>query len=123
MRSPGELKAFQLADGLIFAVYGATSGFPVEERYALTSQIRRAVVSISSNLAEGCSRSSQADFARFVEIALGSAMELRHQLSVARRLGFGQAETLQSLEARVDELGRMLNGLGKALRNPSGAKT
>jgi four helix bundle protein len=116
VRSPGELKAFVAADGMIFDVYRVTSEFPSEEKYALTSQIRRAVVSISSNLAEGCSRSSQADFARFVEIALGSVMELQHQLSVARRLGFGHAETLTRLEARADELGRMLNGLGRSLR-------
>lgn len=116
MRNPEELEAFRFADGLVLLVYGVTAGFPVEERYGLTSQIRRAAVSVSSNLVEGCSRESQADFRRFVEIALGSAMELSHQLSLARRLNLCCSAEFPLVEERAARVGKMLVGLGKALR-------
>lgn len=86
MRDPKSLKVFVQADELAEKVYEWTAQLPVEEKYALTSQIRRSAVSVPSNLAEGCSRESKADFKRFVEIALGSAMELRYQLEFAARV-------------------------------------
>lgn len=116
MRNPEELEAFRFADELVLLVYGVTARFPMEERYGLTSQIRRAAVSVSSNLVEGCSRESQADFRRFVEIALGSAMELAHQLSLARRLNLCSAADFPLVEERAARVGKMLVGLGKALR-------
>lgn len=86
MRDPKTLRVFEKADELVLAVYRVTMCMPSEEKFSLTSQIRRAAVSIPSNLAEGCSRESTRDFARFVEIALGSAMELEYQLGLAQRL-------------------------------------
>lgn len=86
MRNPESLKVFQAADAFAVAVYEWSASLPSEEKYGLTSQIRRAPVSIISNLAEGCSRESAADFRRFVEISLGSAMEVRCQLSLASRV-------------------------------------
>lgn len=86
MRDPKTLKVFEKADELVLSVYRLTRCMPPEEKYSLTQQIHRAAVSIPSNLVEGCSRSSERDFARFVEISLGSAMELEYQLGLAQRL-------------------------------------
>ncbi len=86
MRNPENLKVFQAADALAVSVYEWSARLPAEEKYGLTSQMRRASVSVISNLAEGCSRESAADFRRFVEMSLGSAMELRCQLSLACRV-------------------------------------
>lgn len=83
MRDPNGLKVFAMADALARAVYEWTVQLPSEEKYTLVSQLRRSALSVPSNLVEGCSRESQADFRRFVEIALGSAMELRYQLMFA----------------------------------------
>lgn len=116
MRNPEELEAFRLADARVIFVYALTAKFPSEERYGLTSQIRRASVSVSSNLVEGCSRESQAEFRRFVEMSLGSAMELAHQLSLARRLGLCAEADIAPVEERAVRIGKMLVGLGKALR-------
>lgn len=117
MRDPNELEVFRLAEALVLDVYEVTAKFPTEERYGLTTQIRRAAVSGSSNLVEGCSRESQTEFCRFVEIALGSAMELAHQLSLARKLHLYRFQDDQQLvEERAARVCKMLNGLGKALR-------
>lgn len=86
MRDPKTLRVFAEADALVPYVYEWTTHLPADERYGLTSQIRRSAVSVPSNLVEGCSRESEADFRRFVEIALGSAMELRYQLRLAANL-------------------------------------
>lgn len=90
MRNPSELKVFGQADELAIVVYRLTTLFPRDERYGLIQQLRRSAVSIGSNIAEGCSRESQADFRRFIEIATGSAMELRYQLTFAYRLDNGK---------------------------------
>lgn len=76
-------------DGIEISVriYEITNSFPEHEKYGITSQLRRASVSISSNIAEGCSRSSEKDFKRFVEIALGSAFEVKRQLIISNKLG------------------------------------
>ena len=114
MRDPRELKVFKRADALVPEVYAVTAAFPAEERYNLTSQIRRAVVSIPTNLVEGCSRRSQADFARFVEIAYGSAMELEYLLELAGRI-FSLGGVVRA-GAEALEVAKMLNGLATSLR-------
>ena len=121
MRNPEELEAFRWADELVLLVYELTTKFPSEERYGLTSQIRRAAVSVSSNLVEGCSRESQVEFRRFVEMSLGSAMELAHQLSLARRVNLCAAKEVDLVEERAIRVRKMLVGLGKALRAETGA--
>jgi four helix bundle protein len=88
MRDHRNLKAFQVADQLAVALYLATKEFPREELFGLTSQMRRAAVSVPSNIVEGCSRRSEADFLRFLDIALGSSQELDYQISLARRLDY-----------------------------------
>ena len=71
MRDHRKLRAFELADELVFAIYSATKSFPKEEQCGLTSQLRRASVSIASNIVEGCARSSHADYVRFLDLAFG----------------------------------------------------
>ena len=92
-------------------VYQATRSFPDDERFGLTSQMRRAAVSISSNIAEGTSRSSDRDFARFLEITYGSLMEVVSQARLSVRQAFLSDTTRQSLETVAEELARMLSGL------------
>ena len=96
-------------------VYAATAKFPESERFGLTSQMRRAAVSIASNLAEGSSRSSRTDFARFVEIAAGSLFEVVSQLMIAKNQGFLDKLDHQQLYVSAEELVRMLSGLRKSL--------
>lgn len=104
-------RAIDFAD----SVYGMTRHFPDDERFGLISQTRRAAISISSNLAEGSSRSSKIDFARFVEISTGSAFEVVSQAVIARRQGFLADSDFTRLYGAVEELSRMLSGLRKSL--------
>ena len=96
-------------------VYQLTRNFPAEERFGLTNQMRRAVVSISSNLAEGCSRSSRADYARFVEIATGSVFEVVSQATIGRNQGFLNPGDYQQVYDAAEKQSRMLSGLRKSL--------
>lgn len=97
------------------SVYAITRHFPADERFGLTNQMRRAAVSISSNLAEGTSRASKNDFARFIEIASGSLYEVVSQSFIARAQGFLNDEEFQKLYTAADEQSRMLSGLKKSL--------
>ena len=104
-------KAIDFAD----LVYNQTRQFPSDERFGITNQMRRAAVSISSNIAEGASRLSQTDYARFIEIATGSVFEVVSQAFVGRRQEFLSEEGFRLLHAAADEIGRMLSGLRKSL--------
>lgn len=90
--------------------------FQKEEVYGLTSQMRRAAVSVPSNIVEGCARSSQADYLRFLYMAFGSLRELRYQFDLARRLGFVQKQNVSEAEAKIIETEKILNGLICSLR-------
>src|ERR1043165_3437771 len=96
-------------------VYTLTRTFPDDERFGLTNQMRRAAVSISSNLAEGSSRSSRPDFARFVEIATGSLFEVVSQSFIGRRQEFKTEDQFDALYAAAEKQGRMLSGLRHSL--------
>ncbi len=98
-----------------YEIYRVTAKFPSDERFGLTSQLRRAAVSISSNVAEGSSRLSKVDFARFVEIAYGSLMECVSQLHVAKRQGFVDEASFSQLLQAADRLSRMSSGLRASL--------
>jgi four helix bundle protein len=104
-------KAIDFAD----LVYNHSRNFPSDERFGLTNQMRRAAVSVSSNIAEGTSRMSKSDFKRFVEIASGSVFEVISQAFVGRRQGFLSEESFSKLYASAEEVGRMLSGLRKSL--------
>ncbi len=117
MRDYHKLRAFELADQLAVAIYKCTKSFPKEEMFGLTSQIRRAAVSAPSNIVEGCAKSSQADYARFLEIAYGSVCEVEYQLSLAERLGFLESQSAKEITSLANETGRVLNGLLRSLKS------
>jgi four helix bundle protein len=96
-------------------IYRCTQHFPHEERFGLTSQIRRAAVSMASNIAEGSGRRSDADFARFLSMAFGSAAEVEYQLLLAKDLGYLNDPNYQSLQDKIAEIKRMLASLIKRL--------
>ncbi len=106
-------KAIEYADGL----YDATETFPERERFGLTNRRRRAAVSISSNIAEGSSRSSSSDYSRFLEIAYGSLMETVSQMSIAKNRRFLDDDAFGRLYGAADEPARMLSGLRASVRN------
>ena len=104
-------KAIEFAD----LIYSDTRAFPSDERFGLTNQMRRAAVSVSSNIAEGSSRSSRTDFARFLEISTGSLFEVVSQAFIAKRQAFLSAEQFRVLYRAAEEQSRMQSGLRKSL--------
>ena len=110
-----KLDVWQKSVALADAIYVQTRTFPREERFGLTNQMRRAAVSISSNIAEGSSRMSQADFRRFIEIAAGSVFELTSQAFIAKKQRFLPEEEFCAIYSATEELSRMLSGLRKSL--------
>jgi four helix bundle protein len=104
-------KAIEFAD----VIYGLTREFPGDERFGLTKQMRRAAVSISSNIAEGSSRVSRKDFAHFIEIAVGSLFEVVSQSCVGKRQGFLDEVNYQKIYVLAEEQSRMLSGLRRSL--------
>jgi four helix bundle protein len=116
MKDFRQLKVWEKSHQLALAIYKATKEFPKEELYALTSQIRRASMSIPTNIAEGCGRNTDAEFARFLQIAMGSASETEYQLLLSHDLGFLSKEQYDKLNSDVTEVKRMLASLLKTLR-------
>jgi four helix bundle protein len=108
MKDFRELKVWEKAHQLTLAIYQATTTFPKEEVYGLTSQIRRSCSSIPANIAEGCGRGSDAEFARFLQIAMGSASELEYHLLLARDLNLLRQVEYESLDREVTDVKRML---------------
>lgn len=106
-----KLETLQKAIDFADFIYTATERFPTEERFGLTNQLRRAAVSVSSNLAEGSSRHSRSDYARFAEIATGSLFEVVSQSFIAQRRGFFDQASFSKIYASAEELSRMLSGL------------
>jgi len=119
MRNFRELVVWQKAHCLAVVLYKVTKFFPKEELYGLTSQMRRACVSIPANIAEGCGRSSDADFARFLHIAMGSACELEYHLLLAQELGFFEKNEGESLLVELSGVKKMLSSLIKKLKADS----
>jgi four helix bundle protein len=103
MRDPKKLQDFQLADQLALVVYNATRAFPKEEQFGLAAQMRRAAVSVPSNIVEGCARDSQCDYLRFLGIAYGSASELLYHLSLAFRLKYLSVDEHSTLKALCED--------------------
>ena len=111
MKDFHELKVWQKAHQLTLAVYQVTTAFPREELYGLTSQLRRCSASIPANLAEGCGRNGDAEFARFCSIAMGSASELEYHLLLAKDRKLIKPKDHAELSQRATELQRMLTAL------------
>jgi four helix bundle protein len=116
MKDFRQLKVWEKAHQVALAIYKATKEFPKEELYGLTSQIRRASMSIPTNISEGCGRNTDAEFARFLQIAMGSASETEYQLLLSHDLGFLNKEQYDKLNIDVTEVKRMLASLLKTLR-------
>jgi four helix bundle protein len=114
-----ELKVWQRAHELTLAVYQVTASFPRDEMYGMTSQLRRSCSSIAANLAEGCGRNGDAEFARYCSIAMGSASETEYHLLLARDLKMIKPADYEDLSKRIIELKRMLTGLTQRLRADS----
>ena len=111
-----ELIAWQKSMALVKNVYSYSMEFPSDERFGLTSQIRRAAVSIPSNIAEGQGRDSTREFIRHLSIAYGSLMEVETQILIAEDLGYANQQTSSKLLRESDEIGRVINGLLRSLR-------
>lgn len=116
MKDFRQLKVWEKSHQLALAIYRATKEFPKEELYGLTSQIRRSSMSIPTNIAEGCGRYTDADFARFLQMAMGSASETEYQLILARDLELLPNNIYEKLHNEVEEVKRMLASLLKTLR-------
>ena len=115
MRDFKDLEVWRKSHQLTLNLYKATDGFPRSELFGLTSQIRRAATSIEANLAEGCGR-TQAEFAKFVQIAVGSNCELECHILVARDWALLRCDMAAMLLSSIEEIRRMLNALLKTLR-------
>lgn len=111
-----KLLVWQKAHQLTLHIYKATTHFPKDELYGLTSQTRRAAASIPTNIAEGCGRGGNAELARFLQIAMGSAAELQYHLLLAHDLGFLNDAAHDDLSAALGEVKRMLTGFMQSVR-------
>ena len=114
-RDHRKLDAFKLADQLAIAIYTATADFPRHETYGLRSQVRRACVSVPTNIVEGCARESRADYLRFLEIALGSAREAVYLIGLARRLSMVEASKAEPIEVLGNRVAGAIFNLRKSL--------
>lgn len=117
-RSYKDLLAWQKSMDLVTAIYRTTAGFPKEEQFGLTSQLRRAAVSIPSNIAEGQGRLSQNEFRYFLGQSRGSLMEVETQLQISHNLGYVERQRLDHLLNDCAEVGRILNGLIASVTKP-----
>lgn len=115
MKDFRKLTVWEKGHTLTLDIYKATARFPNSEKYGLTSQMRRAASSIPSNIAEGGGRGTDGELARFCRIAMGSASELEYQLQLAKELSFLKEAAFQDLDARVNEIQKMLTSLIKRL--------
>ncbi|NBQ55808.1 MAG: four helix bundle protein [Verrucomicrobia bacterium] len=116
MRDHKKLRAFELADEVVILVYELTRDFPKEEIYGLTAQARRAAVSVSSNIVEGCARESQMEYFRFLEIAYGSLRELDYQISLAVKLGYTNPQISEPCLSKIGETLKVLGALVLSMR-------
>lgn len=116
MREHTKLRAFLLADELVIMIYKISRFFPKEEIYGLTSQIRRAAVSVPSNIVEGCARTTQVEYRRFLELSYGSLKELHYQFGLASRLGYFDINNEKDCEKKIGESEKVLDALIRSMR-------
>jgi four helix bundle protein len=122
VKSFRDLAVWQRSVELCLALYKLTRGFPREETYGLTGQLRRAGVSVPSNIAEGFGRRSRSDYRSFLRVARGSVLEIQTQLLIARELQYGEAEKVQDAEGIAEEVSRMLWVLIEKMGRTAGSK-
>lgn len=116
MRTHEDLEVWKQAVSLSVSIYKITASFPSDEKFGLTSQMRRAAVSIASNIAEGAARHSRREFVKFLAISAGSASEINTQLIIAKEIGMGDQEQLTELRNRAARISQMLQKLIQAVR-------
>lgn len=114
-KSYRDLEVSKRAMKLVKRIYQLTAKFPSEERFGLTNQIRRAAVSIPSNLAEGHARSGPAEFGRFISISMGSVAELETQIILSTDLSYSDDKPSSEILTELDEIGKMLRSLSKSI--------
>ena len=119
IKSCKDLRVWNNSMDLVTNVYRITKSFPKEELYGLSNQLRRTAVSIPSNIAEGSSRKSRNEYARFISIAIGSLAELDTQILIAERLNMLDKRSAQTITHQAAEIGKMLGALHRSLRQPS----
>ena len=117
MKDFRKLRVWEKAHKLTLDIYGVTSQFPTEERYGLTSQIRRASVSIPANIAEGCGRDSEGELLRFVRIAMGSSSELEYELILAHELGYLSDKEFNIIQNDLVAVRKMLNAFIQKIKS------
>ena len=117
MQDPANLDVTEYAHRLAVATYRHTASFPAEERFGISLQMRRAAVSIPSNISEGCGRRGNRELVNFLHFAASSAKELSSQLRIATELGYGDASSAELLSAETTRVSKMLSRLITALRN------
>lgn len=120
MRDYRKIKAWQSADDLTVVIYRESRYFPVEERYGLTSQLRRAAYSVPANIAEGSARNTKKDYLHFLYISRGSLTEVQYFVHLAKRLDYVDAGSATLLESQVGESFRLLHGLIGAVEKEAG---
>lgn len=118
MRNYENLVVWQKAHKLVLLIYSATQGFPNEERFGLTSQIRRAATSTPTNIAEGCGKSTQKDFAHYLDIAFASMQEVQYLTFLSFELKYLDALAYSTLDNYITEVKAMLVGLIRKVRKP-----
>ncbi len=119
MRPHEKLDVWMKSVDLVVRIYKETERFPKEEKFGLTSQVRRAAVSIPANIAEGAGRRSEKEFAYFLSNAQGSASEVETELLIASRLGYLDSNVFSELRESLDKIGQMLHGLARHVRGKS----
>jgi four helix bundle protein len=123
MRNYKDLVVWEKAHRLTLVVYKSTRAFPKEEKFGLTSQMRRASASIAANLAEGCGRRSDGEMGRFIQIAMGSGAELSYQLLLAQDLGLLEKTMFDGMDSDLSEIMRMMSSLSQSVKiRPSTVK-
>ena len=117
MKSHKDLDVWRIAVDLAQDIYGISKGFPADERFGMTAQMRRASVSIASNIAEGAARNTPREFAQYLYIALGSASELETQLEIARRVNLINEVDWARIDASLARVAQMLRGLIRSVKS------
>jgi len=119
MQNFRELRVLQQAHQMALHVYKVTEFFPINEQYGLTSQMRRSAYSIPMNIAEGCGKASNPDFARYLDISSGSASELDYQILLAYDLNYLEKQVYEEMRGQLSMIRKMLSNLNKSVRSPT----
>jgi len=117
MRPHEKLDVWKMSVGFVVKIYDCTKNFPSEEKFGLTSQIRRAAVSIPANIAEGAARQYDKEFLQFLSVAQGSASELETELLIAQKLGFIERKHYEELYNELNTISRKIVGLSNHIKN------